>query len=141
MLRTSIPAAVLVVLLAGGVSACAAHQSGDSDSPPAPALDVAADDAANDAGASQAPKPAKVKMPAVKGKNLQVIVSRLERKGFTDIEPLPVDGHAFAANYANWVIVRQDPAAGKWVSTDTLVTLEVKKTDEAENSVCIDGDC
>ncbi|WP_157362279.1 PASTA domain-containing protein [Haloechinothrix halophila] len=85
--------------------------------------------------------PAAVKMPAVKGTNLKVSVHKLEKRGFTDIVPLPVDGHAFAANYANWRIVGQDPAAGKRVRTDIEITLKVAKTDEAENSFCLDNDC
>lgn len=148
-MRTSLAVIALAAALGAGISACGTPAE-SIDSPTLATTPVEAgtaddaapssDDAADDTSATPTPAPA-VKMPAVEGTNLQVSVYKLERKGFSNISPLPVDGHAFAANYANWVIVAQTPAAGKRVSTDVEVTLEVAKTDEAENSVCLDGDC
>lgn len=45
------------------------------------------------------------------------------------------------ANPANWVVVGQEPPAGTRVSTADQVTLQVAKTDEAEGSFCLDGEC
>ncbi|GAA5109398.1 hypothetical protein GCM10025762_16050 [Haloechinothrix salitolerans] len=133
----SLVAVTFGAILAGSVSACGTSTE-PTDSPavtPTPTVDVTTE------AEPQTSAPAKAKMPPVKGTNLQVSVHKLERLGFTDIMPLPVDGHAFAANYANWKIVGQDPAAGKRVRTNIEVTLEVVKTDEAENSFCFDNDC
>lgn len=139
-MRKSLTAAVLAVVFAGGVSAC-----GTPTETTPPSVDRPTS-AANEAPEEQVeesttPKPAAVKVPNVEGTNLQVSAHKLEKLGFTDVTPLPVDGHAFALNYANWVIVGQDPAAGKRVRTDIEIALEVAKTDEAENSYCFDNDC
>lgn len=126
-----------VAVLAGGVSACGTPAE-PADSPTlssTPTVDVTSE------VEPETSAPASAKMPAVKGTNLQVSVHKLEKIGFTDVMPLPVDGHAFAANYANWKIVGQRPAAGKRVRTNIEVTLKVVKTDEAENSFCFDNDC
>lgn len=80
-------------------------------------------------------------MPSVIGTNLQVSYDELTDRGFTDVVPLPVDGHAFAANYRNWIVVGQDPAAGAKVKSDRAITLEVEKTDAAESRSCLDLDC
>lgn len=133
----SLVAVAFAAVLTGGVSACGTPAE-PTDSPPlssTPNVDVTSE------AELETSAPAAVKMPAVKGTNLQVSVHKLEKIGFTDIMPLPVDGHAFAANYANWKIVGQQPAAGKRVRTDVEITLKVAKTDEAENSYCFDNDC
>lgn len=148
-MRMSLAIVAIAAAVGGGISACSTPAEPiDSPTYAAPTAEVeaedesapAADDATDDTSATPTPEPA-VKMPDVEGTNLQLSVYKLERKGFTDISPLPVDGHAFAANYANWVIVAQTPAAGKRVSPDVEVTLEVAKTEEAESSSCIDRDC
>lgn len=150
-MRSTLAAAALAALLAGGISACnvpaestetpsvestriADYETGDD----AASID---DDAVDESSPEPAPKPVKAKMLSVEGMNLQVAEHKLEQKGFTNVLPLPVDGHAFVANPANWVVVGQDPASGKRVAKDTEITLEVAKTEEAENSVCLDGDC
>lgn len=130
-------AVAFAAILASGVSACGTPA--EPTDPPTlsstPNVDVTSK------AEPETSAPAVAKMPAVKGTNLQVSVHKLEKRGFTDISPLPVDGHAFAANYANWRIVGQEPAAGKRVRTDIEITLKVAKTDEAENSFCLDNDC
>lgn len=157
-MRTTLAAAAAVALLGVGISACS--PSAQSTDPPAvveqaPVAEFENDDAASNSGnavddvaAEPAPKPtvvkpkpARVKVPSVVGMNLQLAEHKLEQKGFTNILPLPVDGHAFVANPANWVVVGQDPASGKRMGKSAEFTLEVAKTDEAENSVCLDGDC
>lgn len=136
MLKSFVSVAIAVVV-AGGISACGTPTE-PTDSP---ALTPTSTVDATTEAEPQTSAPARAKMPPVKGANLQVSVHKLERLGFTDIMPLPVDGHAFAANYANWKIVGQQPAAGKRVRTNIEVTLKVVKTDEAENSFCFDNDC
>ncbi|MFD2400098.1 PASTA domain-containing protein [Prauserella oleivorans] len=80
-------------------------------------------------------------MPSVEGLNLMAAMDTLENLGMTNIQPLPVDGHAFVANPANWVVVAQEPAADTQANTAGEVTLQVSKTDEAESSWCGDRDC
>lgn len=134
---TSLVAVAFAAVLAGGLSACGTPTE-PTDFPTAsstPHVDVTSE------AEPATTAPAAATMPAVKETNLQVSVHKLEKMGFTDITPLPVDGHAFAANYANWRIVGQEPTAGKRVRTDIEITLRVAKTDEAENSFCLDNDC
>ncbi len=83
--------------------------------------------------------PAMAEVPDVKGELLSLAYDELKDAGFRDVEVVPVDGHAFALNYANWEVVDQTPTGTR--STDTEIRLEVVKTREAESSFCFDGDC
>jgi hypothetical protein len=83
--------------------------------------------------------PTMAEVPDVKGELLSLAYDELKDAGFRDVEVVPVDGHAFALNYANWEVVDQTPTGTR--STDTEIRLEVVKTREAESSFCFDGNC
>lgn len=150
-MRNTLVAAALAALSVGALSGCSPSDASSAPptvtiTAPAPAVD---EQEVVEEPETTTPKPAKAKKPAattvampnVKDTNLSVTMHKLEKKGFTTITPLPVDGHAFVANPANWVVLGQDPAAGKRVNPRSEITLEVAKTEEAENSWCGDNDC
>src|SRR5690606_9006659 len=132
--------AVAVLGLAAVITSGCSQLSGDEPIDREPAAAVEVDEAPSAPEISAEPEQSGAEtltMPSVTGTNLQVSYDELTDRGFTDVVPLPVDGHAFAANYRNWIVVGQDPAAGAKVKSDRAITLEVEKTDAAESRSCL----
>ncbi|MFC4003091.1 PASTA domain-containing protein [Prauserella oleivorans] len=134
-MRKSLAALVLSAAIIGAATACAMPDTQQTRVPESPTLSV------QPAAPVEPPTPTTVEMPSVEGLNLMAAMDTLENLGMTNIQPLPVDGHAFVANPANWVVVAQEPAADTQANTAGEVTLQVSKTDEAESSWCGDRDC
>ncbi|WP_405393437.1 PASTA domain-containing protein [Microbispora hainanensis] len=65
------------------------------------------------------------------GMNLQAAQDKLQAAGFYVLDDQDATGQGrFQVFDRNWVVTRQKPAAGRKISTDTLVVLYAKKYGE-----------
>lgn len=73
----------------------------------------------------------KKKLPNVVGMNLQEGQDTLQAAGFYVLNDKDATGQNRLQVFdRNWVVTKQKPAAGRRVSTDTLITLYAKKIGE-----------
>jgi outer membrane biosynthesis protein TonB len=81
--------------------------------------------------AAKPPAAKKAVLPNVVGMNLQAAQDLMQATGFYVLDDQDDTGqHRFQVFDRNWVVTRQEPAAGKKVPTDTLVVLWAKKYGE-----------
>ncbi|MFI7467463.1 PASTA domain-containing protein [Nonomuraea sp. NPDC049646] len=70
-------------------------------------------------------------LPDVTGMNLQAAQDKLQATGFYVLDDQDATGQGRLQVFdRNWKVVRQSPAAGKHISTSTLITLYAKKYGE-----------
>ncbi|SEU28432.1 PASTA domain-containing protein [Nonomuraea wenchangensis] len=89
------------------------------------------DEATPSAGKPSVRTPERKRLPDVVGMNLQAAQDFLQAKGFYILDDQDATGQGRLQVFdRNWQVVRQDPAAGRRVPTDTLITLYAKKIGE-----------
>lgn len=116
---TATPPATVVTVTAPAPSAAA--PSGTTTPPTAPAAPTE----------GMTPPAPRKRVPDVVGMNLQAAQDHLQAAGFYVLNDKDATGqNRLQVMDRNWEVVRQDPAAGKRVSTDTLITLYAKKIGE-----------
>jgi len=95
--------------------------------PPAPPAETSPTPA--DTPSSQAAE--RKKLPDVTGMNLQAAQDHLQAADLWVLNDKDATGqNRFQVLDRNWQVVRQTPAAGKRIPTDTLITLYAKKIGE-----------
>ncbi|WP_327086699.1 PASTA domain-containing protein [Nonomuraea sp. NBC_01738] len=140
-MRLSRPLAVAPLLVAVAVTGCTTNQPPSgivtvTATPPrepvtatpetsAPVSSTPSDPETTTAGA------ARKKLPNVVGINLQAAQDLLQERGFYLLDDQDATGrHRLQIYDRNWVVVRQTPASGRTVTTDTKVVLWAKKYGE-----------
>ncbi|MGN9845287.1 PASTA domain-containing protein [Nonomuraea sp. H19] len=102
------------------MSAPAVTESAQESDPPKP-----------ETGSPAEPAAEEKKLPDVVGMNLQEGQDTLQAAGFYVLNDKDATGQNRLQVFdRNWVITKQSPAAGRKVSTDTLITLYAKKIGE-----------
>lgn len=98
---------------------------------PSPRTDDVETDTPNQEDTASDDVAAKKKLPDVVGMNLQEGQDTLQAAGFYVFNDKDATGQNRLQVFdRNWVVTKQSPAAGRRVSTDTLITLYAKKIGE-----------
>jgi PASTA domain-containing protein len=130
--RALITAAAALTLAGCGAEAASAP----AVPPSAPTVTVTPPAASAAPAVSTAPTPTRahvrlVKIPAVVGKNHQLAQNTMQAAGLYMLREKDATGQGRLLIWdRNWVVVRQNPPAGRRVTPDTVITLYSKKIGE-----------
>lgn len=133
LLHLRLPALATGVALVVSLAGCG---GGTQDTPAPATVTVTAEPttSATSAVADRTSEPApaaRKRLPNVVGKNLQAAQDLMQSHGFYVLNDKDATGqNRFQVYDRNWVVTRQQPAAGRRVSLDTPITLWAKKYGE-----------
>ncbi|GII56114.1 hypothetical protein Pth03_45030 [Planotetraspora thailandica] len=126
---------LLVAVLAAALTGCGGNSGTAAPvvtvtaTPPAPAVTVT--EAVTETPTAEPAAAEKKTLPDMVGKNLQAAQDELQAAGFYVLNDKDATGqNRFQVLDRDWVVTKQTPAAGRKISTDTLITLYAKKYGE-----------